>query len=167
MTASAPPPKHAPDRFGRWIADHQSTMQGFLKRAYFVLDENLALTDVGGGQVALGGTIECVNGIYLTVNETLRVTDGEGLNATVQSVRYSYNAVIGKLGTLLRYDSPHGSHHRAHHKHEYDVLAGDTEGMVILLGGEEDRPTLGETIDEVEAWYYEHFDEVLRQTLDQ
>lgn len=167
VTAPTHAPRHAPDRFGRWIADHQSTMQGFLKRAYFVLDENLALTDVGGGQVALGGTIECVNGIYVTVNETLRVTDGEGLNATVQSVRYSYNAVIGKLGTLLRYDSPHGTHHRAHHKHEYDVLAGDTEGMVILLGGEEDRPTLGEAIDEVEAWYYEHFDEVLRQTLDQ
>ena len=159
--------KHAPDRFGRWIADHQSMMQGYLARAYFVLSENLALTDVGGGHVALGGAVECVNGIYLTVNETLKVVDGEGMNATVHPVRYSYNAVIGKLGPLLRYDSGHGTHHKGHHKHEYDVLAGDTEGMVILLANEEARPTLGEVIDEVEAWYYDHFDEVLRQTLDE
>ena len=159
--------RHSPDRFGRWIADHQTMMQSFLRRAYFVHAENLALTDVGGGQVAVGGTVECVNGIYLTVSETLRVLDGEGMNATVQPVRYSYNAVIGKLGTLLRYDSPHETHHKNHHKHEFDVLAGDTEGMVILLGGEEARPALGDVIDEVETWYYEHFDEVLRQTLDQ
>ena len=159
--------RHSPDRFGRWIADHQSAMQGFLARAYFVLSENLSLTDVGGGQVAVGGAVECVNGIYVTVNETLRIVEGEGMHATVQPERYSYNVVIGKLGTLLRYDSGHATHHRGHHKHEYDVLAGDTEGMVILLSGDDARPALGDVIAEVEDWYYEHFDEVLRQTLDQ
>jgi hypothetical protein len=160
------PGKHQANRLGSYIADHQQIMQAFLRRADFVLEENLEFEAQGDGTFTLKGTVQCVNGIYIEVEKTLVILGGSGMSAKVQTTAYKYNAAIGKLGNILRYDSPHPTHNREHHKHTYDVLAGDTEGEVTFLYTEEERPTLGEMIEEVRHWFYDHHDAVIRKALD-
>lgn len=138
-------------------------MDTFLRRGDFVTAENLAFDEVGHGLISLSGTITCVSGIYIDVSKNLRILGGHGPNARVQTHSYTYNAVIGKLGNIVRYDSPHPTHNQEHHVHRYDPLAGDSDGRIEFLFDEERRPTLGEVIAEVAEWYYDNVDEITRR----
>lgn len=140
-------------------------MEEFLRRGDFVVVQNLAFEEIGGGYISLAGTITCVNGIYIDVRKNLRVWGGEGANALVQTESYSYSGVIAGLGNLVRYDSPHPTHNQEHHVHRFDPLGGDTEGTVTFLHSEDERPTLGEVITEVSDWYYDNVEEVIRRTV--
>ena len=81
-------------------------MQRFLRDG-FVRSENLFFDDLGNGLIELGGEVECVGDIYIDVQKTLEIVSGDGANATVQTINYSYNAYLKGVGNILRYDSPH------------------------------------------------------------
>ena len=114
---------------------------------------------MGNGEIAIEGELECVGEFAIDVLKTLRILSGSGPTARVQTDSYSYNASLRGIGNVFRYDSPH-PHYPHHHVHRYDVLNGDTRGTVTAIEEEENRPTLGQVIDELRDWYYDHFDAV-------
>lgn len=126
-------------------------MQRYLREG-FVLTENLRFEHLGNGFVALVGTIDCLGGVVLEVEKLLRVLDGEGADALVQTQRYTYHAHVAGLGNILRYDSPHPDHNKFHHVHRYPFPA-DGADEVIELNWEQ-VPTLGEVIEELREWVY-------------
>lgn len=156
--------KHGPNRFSSYVQIHETVMEKFL-RAGFVRSENLSFSDLGNGLIELAGTIECAGDIYITVKKLIQVVEGDGPNALVQTTDYGYNAVLRGVGNILRYDSPHETHNREHHVHRFDPVGKELPESPFFLPDEEDRPTLGEFIAEVEAWYYENADESLRLKL--
>ena len=159
------PSKHGFTHLGTLIANHQAAMQDLLNRGTFVTADRLSLDAIGSRHLQVTGVVECINGIHISVKKDLVILEGAGVNAVVKGTAYSYNVVIGKLGVLLRYDSPHWTHNLEHHVHRYAVLEGDVDGSVELLPDEEDRPHPVDVIAEVEAWYYENLDEVIRHTV--
>ncbi len=138
-------------------------MQRFL-RVGFVRSENLSFTDLGDGFIELEGVIECAGNIYVDVSKRIQILEGDGPNALVQTVDYSYNAFVSGSGNILRYDSPHPDHYKQHHVHRFDVLTR-REIAVDFIQIEDDRPTLGEIISEVESWYYDNIDWLLARSL--
>lgn len=138
-------------------------MQRFL-RGGFVRSENLSFTDLGDGFIELEGVIECAGNIYLDVYKRIQILEGDGPNALVQTIDYSYNAFLSGIGNILRYDSPHPDHYKQHHVHRFDV-ATKREIAVDFIQNEDDRPTLGEIIIEVENWYFENVDWLLARNL--
>lgn len=140
-------------------------MEG-LRKEGFVLSDNLAFQVLGGGLIELVGVIECLGEIRIEVDKLLEVVSGDGPDALVQTARYSYNASLAGRGNILRYDNPHEDrgrdipdHHKDHHVHRYDVFAGDRTGKVTVHG-REGWPTLGEVLEELREWYYEHLDKL-------
>jgi hypothetical protein len=138
-------------------------MQRFL-RAGFVRSENLSFTDLGDAFVELDGVIECSGNININVYKRIQIIEGDGPNALVQTVDYSYHAYVANVGNILRYDSPHLDHYQEHHVHRFDT-ASKQETSVDFIENEEDRPTLGEIISEVENWYYDNVDWILARSL--
>jgi hypothetical protein len=156
--------KHAPNKLSSYVQIHETVMEQFL-RAGFVRSENLSFADLGNGLIELSGTIECAGDIYIVVKKLIAVLEGDGPNAIVQTIYYDYNAVLRNAGNILRYDSPHETHNREHHVHRFDPVGHEVSGSPFFLRDENDRPTLGEVISEVEAWYYDHADESLRHII--
>jgi hypothetical protein len=109
--------------------------------------------------VLISGRVQCAGSIMIDVAKRLTVLSGEGEMAIVQTVAYTYHAVVEDVGNLFRYCGPHADHNQFHHKHQYDVLSGDVEGTVIQVEADA-RPTLAEVIREACAWYYAHAEEV-------
>ena len=138
-------------------------MQRFL-RAGFVRSENLSFNDLGDGFIELEGVIECAGNIDISVYKRIQILEGDGANAQVQTVDYSYNAFLAGVGNILRYDSPHPDHYQEHHVHRFDT-ASKQEISVDFIVTEEDRPTLGEIISEVENWYYDNVDWILARSI--
>ena len=149
--------KHGPNRLASYIEIHETVMAQ-LRRGGFVLSDRLRFTALRDA-IVIAGTISCRGGIGVDVKKRLAVLDGEGADAFVQTVYYKYNVALEDEGNIVRYDSPHRTHRRFHHVHRYDVLEGDTDGVVERVP-EDDWPTLGEVIREAEAWYYDHYDEL-------
>jgi len=118
------------------------------------------------------GDIGCLGDITITVEKYLTViTDGAtpsdvlagDHDVMVQTIIYSYRAGVRGHGTILRYDNNHGrpGHADWHHAHRCDWRSADDVGHVEWIG--EDRwPTLGDVVEEVMDWYYEHRDELPR-----
>ena len=150
--------KHGPNRFASYRVIHETVMQQFL-RSGFVISEDLSFEPING-VIWLEGTIVCLGNIYIDVSKKIRILSGEGADTIVQTETYSYNAVLANVGNILRYDSPHHDHNQEHHVHRYDVLNDDKEGRLEFIYDEEQRPTLGEVIREVQEWFYEHYDEL-------
>lgn len=138
-------------------------MQRFL-RAGFVRSENLSFNDLGDGFIVLEGVIECAGNIYIEVYKRIEILDGDGANALVQTIDYSYNTSVAGIGNILRYDSPHPDHNKEHHVHRFDIASKEEIG-VDFIPNEEDRPTLGEIVSEIETWYYDNVDWVLARGL--
>lgn len=153
--------KHSPNRLDNYQSVHETRMEQFL-RSRFVVRNDLEW-DYAEGAIQLIGRITCRGNIYIDVEKTLLVLGGEGVDALVQTVFYSYNVSLAGVGNIFRYDSPGKmgavesmSHHRHHHKHTYDVFEGDVRGRIDLIDDEELVPTLREVIEEAEKWYWEH-----------
>lgn len=109
----------------------------------------------------LEGDINCLGGIRLEVSKEISILTGEGADAFVQTVSYSYNAFLPGIGNILRYDSPHATHNKEHHVHRYDVLNDGEQWPIEFLPDEEQRPTLGEVLDELAAWYYTNYEKLI------
>ena len=136
-------------------------MEQFL-REDFVLSENLSFEDLGDGFLILEGRIECVGNIYIDVFKRIEILEGDGANALVQTIDYSYNAVVRGIGNILRYDSPHPDHNHEHHRHYFDVFNREEILPPTFIADEHQRPTLGEVIEEVRGWYFDNLDELTK-----
>lgn len=127
-----------------------------LERRGAVLSNGLSIGAAGNSHITIIGDIRCVGGICVTVHKLLRVLDGEGANAKVQTVEYGYNVRVEGRGNLFRYDCPHG-HRPFHHVHRFEVRSGDHEGTVDKIEPE-DVPTLGDVLEEAERWFYDNYE---------
>lgn len=125
----------------------------------FLLDDDLDFMPDGDGVIALVGTITFDGGIRLDVAKKLRILEGEASTAMVQTFAYAYNANVAGLGNILRYCSPHDDHNEFHHKHTYDLLAGDRSGTVTEIDADS-WPTLGEVFGELHAWFCTHAEQL-------
>jgi hypothetical protein len=148
--------KHGPNRLDRYLAIHDAAM-GRYREQGFIEGGDIDIRDLGNGEILMSGEILCSNRTRIDVTKTLRILDGSGASAIVQTVDYSYCAVLSGVGNVFRYCAPHGAddgvpHHPHHHVHRFDVFAGDERGTVTLIDEEKDRPTLGEVIDELRGW---------------
>jgi len=157
--------KHGPNRLASYLQIHETIMEQFL-RGDFVVSEELSIEPLGDGFLWMTGSVHCVSGIRIDVWKRLRlIGDGSSHDPFVQTVGYSYDAVLGSLGNIFRYDSPHQDHNRFHHVHRYDVLRGDVHGVVHRVEPQDGWPTLGEVVEEVRGWFYDNADEILALTL--
>ena len=99
--------------------------------------------------------IRCLGGIRVAVEKKLKILNGQGANALVQTSEYHYNAFVRDQGNLFRYDSPHG-HRPYHHVHRFDFLKTWSQTGVQELRTENEIPTLSDVLDEVCEMYYGH-----------
>jgi len=56
-------------------------------------------------------------------------------------------------------------HNPEHHRHSFKVFDNEEILPPSSITNEDDRPTLGEVIAEVERWYYDNADEVLAKKM--
>ncbi len=77
------------------------------------------------------------------------------MNARVQTRRFRYHAWVRGAHNILRYESAHD--HRPHaHKHEYNTFGDGREMAVVDIADENQIPTLGEVIRELQVWHQEN-----------
>lgn len=131
-----------------------------LRRAGFVGDDTLSFDLRGSGrEIVLAGEIACLGRIVVDVFKVLEVLGrGQGADAMVQTLFYSYNVFLQSGNNILRYDNlhPRKDHPDDHHKHAYDWESGEQlPGSPAWIGAGK-WPTLGEVLREAQAWYYEH-----------
>ncbi len=145
-----PNTKHGPNRFHNYQAVHDAVMERFI-RSGFVVSHNLAFSPFSANRILLEGRIECLRGLFIDVRKTLAVLEGDGPNALVQTVLYTYHVGIRGGRRLFRYDSPDlvpisgmAEYHKHHHKHVYGFPDGEERVEVIR---------------EAEMWYYDHMEE--------
>jgi hypothetical protein len=154
-----PGSRHGPNKLSRYLEIHHTWMHQ-LRLGDFVLSDGVELRQLSEGVFVLEGRIECEGGIYVDVWKLLEVVDGEGPDARVQTIEYSYNAALSGRRNIVRYDSPHLDGHRSHHHvHRYDTFADDAEGVAEDLDDEK-RPTLGEVLLELREWYFENYEKL-------
>lgn len=156
---------HDPRRLAEYLDIHETWMER-LRRDHFIVDDDLALDANivdGAPQILMKGRIRCAGNIFIDVRKTLRVIDGEGDDALVQTVAYTYHARVDGVGDLLRYCSPHADHRKFHHKHTFDPFKGDASSYSIDdepgtcdATSDTNWPTLGEVLHEVRRWYFEN-----------
>jgi hypothetical protein len=123
--------RHGPNRLTNYQDTHNTIIQQFLREG-FILSEDLLFVNLGNGFLVIEGTLQCAGGIAIDVAKRLQIVGGDGANALVENVGYSYNVLLRGIGNIFRYDSPHPDHNRGHHVHRFDVLQGDREGEVIF-----------------------------------
>jgi hypothetical protein len=153
------PGRHRPIDFGSYRRIHDGHMES-LKNSGFVHADNLVFAERGPGTVTLEGEIACLGNIVVSVLKTLEVLEGEGLAATVQTVRYSYNVRIAGKFNIFRYDNfhVHNEHPDSHHKDVYDWRTGDRLPSEWI--GRDHWPTRADVIWEAQRWYYDHMHEL-------
>ncbi len=151
--------KHGPNRLCDYRRTHDTVIEQFISQG-FVTADGCAFTELGNGVLLLSGTVECLGGLfYVDVSKLLAILDGEGPNARVKTVAYSYNAVWRGRGVVWRYDSPH-DHRQFHHVHRHDVLGAEPQRETIAEVDSNTWPTLGEAIAELRDWYYANYDAI-------
>jgi hypothetical protein len=124
--------------------------------------DTLRFESTGSNVLTVRGEIACWRPIVVRVEEHLEVLEGEGWNAYVQTYEYSYNASVRGHGNILRYDNVHSfpGHPDANHKHEFDWRTGEELPGFPEWTGRDERPTLGEVMEEVERQYWNNLDDL-------
>jgi hypothetical protein len=145
--------KHGPNRRANYERVHDTVIQQFL-RGGFVLSEDLRFEEVAGrGYLVLRGEVRCSGGIVLEVEKRIKILDGDGPYAMVQTVQYRYHAYSSGRGNLFRYCGPHDDR-PYHHVHRYDVFNTWSEASIEEITDEDEIPTLGEVLGELREMYY-------------
>jgi hypothetical protein len=135
-------------------------MEQFVREG-FVTADSCSFVELGHGEILIAGTVECLGGLFsITVSKLLEIVDGDGPNARVQTVAYSYNAHWRGRSVVFRYDSPHYDHNPFHHVHRPDVFGKGSQDEVIEEVDSENWPTLGEVIAELRDWYYANYEKI-------
>jgi hypothetical protein len=153
--------KHQANAFHRYREIHETVLERFRNEG-FIRSDTLAFRPPSNGYIKLSGTIECAAWIYIVVDKNLSIVKGSGPTASVETETYSYNVVLEGEGNILRYDGPH-EHRPYHHVHRFDPLETERASIAALHGDE--RPTLGEVIDEARGWMEGHIDEITLRRL--
>jgi hypothetical protein len=146
------PGKHGPNRLESYLQVHESYMATFREEG-FVVHDGCDFTFLGE-VILLEGTISCLDGITIEVRKEIGVLSGRGGAARVQTRSFCYHAGLRGGEGILRYDSPHG-HRPYHHKHIYGTF-GDGREIAIEELRDDEIPTLGDVIRELQAWHQEH-----------
>jgi hypothetical protein len=113
------------------------------------------------GRLLLVGRILRLDGIVLEVEKEIAILAGEGMTARVQTATFRYHAWIRGEHNILRYESPHG-HRPAAHKHVYNTFGDGLEAEVLDLNREDDIPTLGDVLRELQSWHEENASRIVR-----
>ncbi len=134
-------------------------------REGFVLSDSLEW-EVTPGFITLVGEIGCLGNIVVRVHKILRLVDArstvDDADCEVQTMRYAYNAFVRGHGNILRHDNihPHPGHPDSHHRHECEWRRGEEDEGRVVYCGFEGWPTLGEFIQKIADWYWEHREEL-------
>jgi hypothetical protein len=128
-------------------------------KSEFVLESSLAIVEFSGG-IRIAGHIACRGRIVIKVEKDLAVLDDDS-NPFVVTKKYSYNSFVAGHATFLRHDNAHvhAGHADEHHYHRCDWRTGTPIEPPVWCG-EAGWPNLSEFIHKVEAWYWEHRDEL-------
>lgn len=154
--------KHSPNDLRSYLEIHETVMQR-LRREGFVESDDLSLAPLGGGDIKMEGQIRCEGGLVCSVEKILAIVDAtDPHRPLVQTVRFAYNVHVGGHHNLFRYDNVHRhpGHPDASHRHAFDWRTGEA-GPVRWIGP--DWPTLGEVLEEMRTWFWEHRDELAGQ----
>ena len=148
------PGKHGPNRLAKYLRVHDAWMAELLHEG-FVMEDRCTFTFLPS-TILLTGTILCLNSVTIEVEKELAVLGGTGMNARVRTRRFRYHAWVRGTYNILRYESAHENHRPLPHKHVYNTFGDGREAEVIDLAAENDIPTLGEVIRELQTWHSEH-----------
>jgi hypothetical protein len=133
-------------------------------RGDFVIADRTELLDLGDGFQQIEGNIRCRGALYISVDKRLRCwVDKDGVRLT-QAVHYGYNCIVGRLGAVYRYNSPH-DHRPFYHVHEYDALGAEKGPGTIVEVPLEDWPNLSQVILRFRDWYYSNLETLTARQL--
>lgn len=150
--------KHGPNKLDNYLQIHETVMERLLRDG-FVLADNLEFIAVRG-YLYLTGLIECLGGLRMQVRKEIRIWEDVG-GPMAQTESYSYNAYLPDGSNIFRYDSPHPTHNQEHHVHRYNPFGAEPlRNQLTFLLHEAERPTLGEAISELEAWYWKNYEKL-------
>ena len=103
------------------------------------------------------GEISCLGGIVISVRKRLEIRDDDPINPVVVTATYAYNARVGRYGDIVRDDNAdHHGHPDPHHRHFFDWRTGNERDDSPHWVGVDGWRTLGQFIDEIEDWYWDH-----------
>lgn len=153
------PGKHGPNRLANYITVHEGAMADLVDEG-FVIEDRTEFTFLSKA-ILLRGPVICLDWITLDVDKEISVLDGRGNTARVQTTRFRYQAWVRGVHNILRYESPH-EHRPRPHKHVYNTFGDGRELEVLDLEGEDDVPTLGEVVRELQAWHAENAARIAR-----
>jgi hypothetical protein len=125
-----------------------------LSREGFVIEDRRAFTFLPS-IILLQGPIICLDGITLDVDKQITILDGRGMTARVQTTGFRYQAWGRGVHNILRYESAH-EHRPTAHKHLYNTFGDGREMDVVDVEDEDDIPTLGEVLRELQTWHEEN-----------
>lgn len=120
----------------------------------FVVEDRSAFTFLPS-RILLEGAIVCLDSITLEVVKEIGIISGSGMSGRVQTRSFRYHAWVRGAHNILRYESAH-EHRRYAHKHEYATFGNGLETALIELFDEEEVPTLGEVLRELQDWHRDH-----------
>ncbi|HEY8205977.1 MAG TPA: hypothetical protein VIG99_00755 [Myxococcaceae bacterium] len=139
-------------------------MEHFYAAGFVCADSLTWEADASG--VKLAGEIGCKGNIVIHVFKLIALIEPsahpEDVNVLVQTFRYAYNASVRGHGNFLRHDNAHSypGHPDQHHRHEFDWRTGEELPGLPHWVGTEGWPTLGDFIQEISDWYWQHRDEL-------
>jgi hypothetical protein len=129
----------------------------------FVVADRTELQTVGDGFQSIEGSIRCRGALYIEVDKRLRCwPDSDGVT-WIQPVHYNYNCIVGSVGAVYRYNSPH-THRPFYHVHERDVLVPNSEETFVEVALE-NWPNLSRVILRFREWYYAHLEALTTREL--
>lgn len=154
------PDRHGPARIENYLTAHENHMDQMRSKG-FVGGDTLQFDFLTGENLLIiSGKIACLGPIVVTVVKYLHVLEREGRSDYVQTFEYHYNFSVENTGNILRYDNDHKypGHPDEHHKHHYDYRTGKQTRWPPEWKGQDNWPTLGDAMQEIERWYYENLD---------
>lgn len=151
--------KHQPNRFRSYQAVHSTVISQFQSRD-FIGAETLKFEPTAYGFL-LVGEIGCLGKIVISVEKFIEIVSGFGEESMVRTKWYSYNVFIRGGYNISRYDNQDDEyvrpgHEDEHHKHIFDWRTGEENPISPVWVGVNAWPTLGEVLQEIEDWYWEH-----------
>ena len=147
--------KHQQVRLRTYLQTHGTVFNRFVTEGFILSNQRLEI-DFDTDPPIMEGEIECVCGLRITVTKVFTVERQKGKDPLIRTEAYSYNVSLSGIGNVFRYCSPHPDesipHHAHHHRHRYDVWAGDESGTIDVIRDGETVPTLGEVLEEARRW---------------
>jgi len=137
-------------RLEQYKRRHRGVIRRFAQES-FIFSADVTLDDPKGGYLKVHGQIQCLGGLNIDVQETLKVVSRGRGNVRVRRTHYGYNVSVSGRGNRFRYDSGHPDHSRHDHVHEFDK-----EGRQVSkhdIHDENEVPDLGDMIGKTRDFY--------------